>query len=285
MIIIDYSGIAISNIIVQKLDIDEDLIRHMILNSIRMYNKKFRDKYGDVVIAVDSSSWRKEVFPEYKFKRKTNRDESTLDWNEVFRIINLVLEEIKENLPYKVIKVDRCEADDIIGVLCENTQEFGKHDDVMIVSADKDFIQLHRYNNIKQFSPMTKKLVEHADPVTYLQEHILKGDSSDGVPNILSPDHTFVEGIRQSPMTQKKITYYLSHLAESPTELMEADEEAYRNYIRNKKMIDLSETPEELRNQVIDMFDNIKVAHRSKVLNYLIVKRCKMLIECAGDFT
>ena len=283
MIIIDYSGIAISNIIVQKIDIQEDMIRHMILNSIRMYNKKFRDQYGQVVIAADSSSWRKEVFPQYKFKRKANRDESTLDWDEVFRITNLVLEEIKENLPYKVIKVDRCEADDIVGILCENTQEFGKHENVMIVSADKDFIQLHRYNNIRQFSPITKKFVEHADPVNYLTEHIFKGDSSDGVPNILSGDDTFVSGIRQTPMTQKKIAHYSNYVETS--NWLDSDQEAYRNYIRNKKMIDLSETPIELRNSVIDIFDNTKVAHPSKILNYLIKKRCKLLIECVGDFT
>lgn len=282
MIIIDYNAIAIATIIVQKLDIDEDLIRHMILNSIRMYNKKFRNEYGQMVIATDSSNWRRDVFPEYKFKRRDGREESELDWTEIFRIINLVFEEIGDNLPYKTIKIDGCEADDIIGALVERTQEFGQGEDVMIVSADKDFIQLQKYNNVRQFSPMAKKFVQDPNPRRYLFEHVLKGDGSDGVPNVLSPDNTFVDGIRQSPMTKKKIEYFFEN-ADNLESVM--DREVYRNYCRNKKMIDLSETPQHLKDAVIDRYDSQKIAHRSKILNYLIKKRLKLLIECVEEFT
>ena len=276
MIIIDYNGIALSNIIVQRMEIQEDLIRHMILNSIRMYNLKFGKKYGQVVLACDASSWRKEVFPQYKFKRKENRETSSMDWDEVFRIVNLIREEIKENFPYKVLHVQRCEADDIIGVLVEETQNLGKHEEVMIVSADKDFIQLQKYNNVRQFSPMTKKFIEHNDVNTYMIEHILRGDSSDGVPNVLSPDNTFVDSLRQSPMTKKNIELYCD------TSNME--DEVYRNYCRNRQMIDLSYTPQELKDQIISESEAYKLPHASKVLNYLIKKRCKMLIECVGEF-
>ena len=282
MIIIDYNAIAIATIIVQKLDIDENLIRHMILNSIRMYNKKFRNEYGQMVIATDSSNWRRDVFPEYKFKRRDGREESELDWTEIFRIINLVFEEIGDNLPYKTIKIDGCEADDIIGALVERTQEFGQGEDVMIVSADKDFIQLQKYNNVRQFSPMAKKFVQDSNPRRYLFEHVLKGDGSDGVPNVLSPDNTFVDGIRQSPMTKKKIEYFFEN-ADNLESVM--DREVYRNYCRNKKMIDLSETPQHLKDAVIDRYDSQKIAHRSKILNYLIKKRLKLLIECVEEFT
>lgn len=281
MIILDYNAIAIANIVVQKVAIDEDMIRHMILNSIRMYNKKFRDQYGQMVIANDSSNWRKEVFPQYKHSRKSNREASTIDWTEVFRIINLVFEEIGDNLPYKTVRVTGCEADDVIGALVERTQEFGNHDEVMIVSADKDFIQLQKYNNVRQFSPMTKKFIEHSDPVEYLFEHILKGDSGDGVPNVLSPDNTFSEGIRQSPMTKKKIDTYRVPVDQLP-EVM--GEEIYRNYCRNKRMIDLTQTPSNLVEEINKTYEESKPAHQSKVLNYLIKKRCKMLIECAGEF-
>ena len=281
MIILDYNGIAIGNIITQKLDVNEDLIRHMILNSIRMYNKKFRDKYGQMVIACDSSSWRKEYFPNYKFKRKTGREESDMDWNEIFRIINLVREEIIENVPWKVVKVDRAEADDIIGALVENTQEFGNHEDVMIVSADKDFIQLHKYDNVRQYSPMTKKFIEDKNARTYITEHIFKGDSSDGVPNVLSPDNTFVDGIRQSPVTKKKIDTWMASIEDLRSVM---DEETYRNYCRNKKLIDLSEMPDDLRNNIINTYENTKAASKLKVLNYLIKKRCKMLIESVEEF-
>ena len=164
MIIIDYNAIAIAGVVTQKMQVDEHLIRHMILNTIRMYNKKFRKEYGDVVIACDHSSWRREVFPQYKASRRKGREESSMDWNEIFRIINKVREEIRDNMPYKVIHVERCEADDIIGTLVYETQEFGKNEPVMIISADKDFIQLHKFNNVRQYSPMQKKFVQHENP-------------------------------------------------------------------------------------------------------------------------
>ena len=280
MIIVDFNGIAVGNIITQRLDINEDLIRHMILNTLRMYNKKFRDKYGQMVIACDSSSWRKEYYPQYKYKRKESREESTMDWNEVFNIINTVREEIRANMPYKVIQVDGAEADDIIGALALETQEFGKMEDVMIVSADKDFIQLQKFENVRQYSPMTKKFIEDKNPRLYLFEHICKGDSGDGIPNCLSGDNTFVDGVRQSPMTQKKIATYLS--AEDLESVM--GEEVYRNFVRNKKLIDLEEMPAALRENIINTYDTTKAAHKMKVLNYLIKKRCKMLIESVEEF-
>lgn len=281
MIIIDYNGIAIGNIITQKLDIQEDMIRHMILNSIRMYNKRFRKDYGQVVIACDNSSWRRDYFPNYKFKRREGREESSIDWGEVFRIINQVRDEIRDNFPYKVLHIDKCEADDIIGALVENTQEFGQHEPVMIVSADKDFIQLHRHDNVRQFSPMTKKFIEDKNPRTYITEHVFKGDSSDGVPNVLSPDNTFVDGIRQSPVTKKKIENWMSNIDDLRSVM---NEETYRNYCRNKKLIDLSEMPDDIRQNIINTYENTKAASKLKVLNFLIKKRCKMLIESVEEF-
>ena len=281
MIILDFNGIAIGNVITQKLEIQEDMIRHMILNSIRMYNKKFRNEYGQMVIACDSSSWRKDYFPNYKFKRKSGREESSLDWNEIFRIINMVREEIEQNIPWKVIKVDNAEADDIIGAIAIESQEFGKNEPIMIVSADKDFIQLHKYSNVRQYSPMTKKFVEDKNPLTYITEHVFKGDSSDGVPNVLSPDNTFVDGIRQSPVTKKKIADWIENIDNLENYM---DAEVYRNYCRNKKMIDLHEMPSDLKDTIINTYESTKAASKLKVLNYLIKKRCKLLIESVEEF-
>jgi len=281
VIIIDYNGIAISSVVVQKLEIKEDLLRHMILNTIRMYNTKFRDEYGQLVIACDSSTWRRDYFPNYKFKRREGREESSIDWEELFRIINGIRDDLKEHFPYKVVNVQGAEADDIIGTLTLETQEFGKHEPVMIVSADKDFVQLHKFNNVKQYSPLLKKFVTEKNPRTFLLEHIFKGDSGDGVPNILSPDNTFVDGIRQSPVTKKKMQAWIDGI-DNLESIMDAD--TYRNYIRNKKLIDLTETPDAVKQEIINNYEQQKVAQKSRVLNYLIKKRCKMLIDCVGDF-
>ena len=284
MIVVDYNGIAISSVVVQKLAIEEDLIRHFILNTLRMYNKKFRKDYGQMVIACDSSTWRRQYFPNYKFKRREGRDKDEVEkanWEEIFRIISKVREEIEENLPYRVVKVDGAEADDIIGTLAMETQEFGKHDDVMIVSADKDFVQLQKYKNVKQYSPMQKKFVTEKNPNTYLFEHVLKGDSGDGVPNVLSGDNVFAEGIRQTPVTRKKLDYWAEN-AQNLESVMGS--EIYRNYMRNKKLIDLEEIPEELRTEIINTYESQEDTPKNRVLKYLISKRCKNLISDIEDF-
>jgi len=283
MILIDYNQIALSNIIVQKLN-DEDMIRHMILNSIRMYNKKYRNQYGQMVICCDGmNTWRKQYFPQYKAARKKNRDEqSDTDWPEIFRILNLVRDEIKENLPYKVIHLEGCEADDVIGTLALQTQEFGKDEPVKIISSDKDFIQLHRFKNISQFSPMQKKEVTDKNPHIYRFNHIIKGDAGDGVPNVKSADNVFVEeGLRQTPIRAKQVEEWLDN-SEKLSEVM--DTEVYRNYQRNKKLIDLTEIPENISEMIINTFNNSKKPMQMKALNYLIKKRCNLLIESVEEF-
>ena len=287
MIIIDFNGIAISTIVTQKIDVNEDMLRHMILNSIRMYNKKYRADFGQLVVACDSSTWRRDYFSEYKFKRREARatdqaDDSKMDWEKVFTILNKILDEIRDNMPYRVVKVDKAEADDIIGTLVEMTQEFGKHEPVMIVSADKDFVQLQKYSNVKQFSPLLKKEMVEKNPRNFLYEHIFKGDSGDGIPNILSPDNTFVTGTRQKPVTAKKMEEWISNIDKLEISM---DKETYRNFVRNKKLIDLSQTPDDVKQSIINTFESQTVAHNSRVLNYLIEKRCRMLIESVGDFT
>jgi hypothetical protein len=279
MIVIDYNGIAIGNIVVQKLAIDENLIRHMILNSIRMYRKKFKE-YGDVVIVADgANNWRRDAYPEYKANRKKSRDQSSIDWDEVFRITNMVRDEIAENFPYKVMHVDGCEADDVIAQLAIETQEFGKYEDVMIVSADKDFAQLQTYNNIKQFSPMTKKFIKEENPRLRLIEHILTGDTSDGVPNVLSDDKVFVEGRRQTPLSKKKKELLIE------TEGKGLGDDVYRNYLRNQRLIDLTMCPESIKSEIINTFEEQDPWHnKGKVFPYLVQKRCRRLIEDIGDF-
>jgi len=282
MILIDFNGIAIGNVVVQRLAADENLIRHMILNSIRMYRQKFHREYGEVVIVADGAgNWRKDVYPQYKASRKKSRDESSIDWTEMFRIINMIRDEIRDNFPYKVMHQYGCEADDVIAQIALETQEFGKHEPVMIVSADKDFIQLQKYDNIKQFSPMTKKFVKHSNPRLYMMEHIFRGDGGDGVPNVLSDDNVFVDGRRQSPVTKKKIEAWIQ--AEDLQQAMGND--IYRNYLRNKKLIDLTETPNSIKQEIINTYESQDQSkNKSKVFNYLIQKRCKLLLESVQEF-
>lgn len=283
MIILDYNAISLSNIITQRVDIKEDFIRHMILNSIRMYRTKFKNEYGEIVIAADgANSWRRSYYPQYKAKRRTQRDDNFMDWGEAFRVLNLVREELKENFPYKVVHIEGCEADDVIGTLVENTMDFGNYENVMIVSSDKDFLQLQKYEHVKQYSPMKKRVITESNARHYLAEHILKGDTSDGIPNVLSDDNCFVDGTRQTPLKQKKIDEILRDLEDG--ELLYAAS-WYRNYCRNKKLIDLTETPKDLKEKIIYNYNDQDVwNNKGKVFPYLVEKECTLLLESVQEF-
>lgn len=274
MIIVDFHAVSMATMFSQKQEMEENMVRHLILNSLRSFNVKYKNKYGDMVIACDQSSWRRDYFPYYKAKRRDGRKSDDKDWNKIFNTISKIRDEIIENLPWKVVNVAGVEADDIIGTLCENSQEFGKNEPIMIISGDKDFLQLQKYSNVHQFSPITKKELVEKDPINYLFEHICRGDSSDGVPNILSPDNTFVESLRQTPITQKRLKQWKSG------EKMEG--EILRNFQRNKKLIDLEETPEDKKEEILNTFENAKT--KNNVLNYFIQNKLRNLIECAGEF-
>ena len=281
MIIVDLNQIMISNLMVQingrnAVELSEDLVRHMVLNSLRAHKKRFRD-YGEMIIACDSGNvWRREVFPNYKAGRKTTREKSGHDWTTIFEIMSKIKNELKEHMPYKVIEIDTAEADDIIAALVKKS--YYTDQNVLILSGDKDFIQLHN-NRVKQYNPVLSKFVGQGEtPSIYIKEHILKGDRSDGIPNVLSDDNVFVEGRRQRPLTKKKIASWVDEM------VMTFTEEEQKNYDRNQKLIDLSLIPPELEAKIYNEFKEVKVAHRSKILNYFITRKLKTLIEVIDEF-
>ena len=286
MIVVDFSAISIAVIFSQPTQaLNEEMIRHSILNSLRMYNVKYRDEYGEMIIACDHASWRKSVFPQYKAARKKNREKSKIDWTDVFSMIDKVKAELHEFFPYQMLHTYGAEADDIIATLVESTQEFGNHEKVMIISSDKDFIQLQKYSNVKQFSPGQKKAVTDPSPEMYLFEHVLRGDSGDGVPNVLSDDDVFTSKSRQTPLTKVKIKKW--HEEAKTKDLKDVlDEKTYRNYIRNQTMIDLSKIPIDIVEAINENYDKEKANKKdnSKILNYLITNQCKQLVNCADEF-
>ena len=279
MIIVDVNQIMISNLMVQingrnAVELSENLVRHMVLNSLRAYNKKFRKDYGEMVIACDSGKvWRRQAFPNYKAGRKANREKSEHNWELIFDILARVKDEIKTFLPYKVIELETAEADDIIAVLCRRIKE-----KILILSGDKDFIQLHN-ERIRQYNPVLNKFVGQGEnPSIYIREHILKGDRSDGIPNVLSDDNVFIEGRRQTPLSKKKIEAWVNEVVPTFTE------EQQKNYERNRQLIDLNCVPKELEDKINREFENIEVATRDKILNYFITKKLKTLIEVIDEF-
>ena len=280
MIIIDMNQISLASLMMdmnmrRSNTVDEGMVRHMILNSIRMYRQQFHNDYGEVVLTYDSKHyWRREVFPQYKAGRKKGRENDKKDWDAIFNCLNKIKAEFRENLPYKYLEVYGAEADDIIATLCKHNQD----EKIMIISGDKDFIQLQKYPNVEQFSPILKKHVNGHDPNTYIKEHILKGDTSDGIPNVLSPDNTFVDGLRQRPLGRKKIENWLSK------DIDDLNDEVKRNYQRNDKLINLDNVPEILEKVIMDEFTKAPCGDRSKLLNYFIQSRLKNLTNEIGEF-
>ena len=260
--------------------LEENMVRHMVLNSLRSYRQKFSAEFGEMVIACDNTNcWRKKVFPYYKANRKKNQEKSEMDWNSIFECMNKIRSELKEFFPYRVIDIETAEADDIIGTLVSKFgQELNTGENILILSGDKDFIQLHKYNNVKQYDPTRKKWISHANPDMFLKEHIMKGDAGDGVPNVLSSDNCFVVGERQKPLTQKRLSQYMG-LDPSQYETIIA-----KNYERNAKLIDLSYTPDEIRTKVMEQYESQKGKDRSKLWNYFIANKLKNLMEHLSEF-
>lgn len=279
MIIVDLNQVMLSNLMMQlgnhtNAQVEENMVRHMVLNSLRSYKQKFSDEYGEMVIACDNKNyWRKQIFPYYKANRKKNIESSEMNWQAIFECMNKIRAELKEYFPYRVIDIESAEADDIIATLVEEFSEFPAKD-ILILSGDKDFIQLHKHGNVKQYDPTRKKWVSHPDPKRYLEEHILKGDSGDGIPNVLSEDNTFVVGSRQKPLTQKKIEYILEN----------GKKDVERNWHRNAQLIDLSYIPVEIRQKVLESYNSQESKKRDKMFNYFIANKLKHLMEHIGEF-
>mgnify|MGYP001390178548 CR=1 FL=1 len=287
MILVDMNQISLASVMMhlnmnKTTKPDENMVRHMILNSLRMYRSKFVEEYGELVLCYDSKHyWRRDYFPNYKCNRKKGRDTDDKDWDAIFEVLNKIKSEIKENLPYKFLEVYGAEADDIIATLCKHSQtekDRAKNENILIVSGDKDFIQLQKYMNVKQYSPILKKYVDGHNPDTYIKEHILKGDTSDGIPNVLSPDNTFVDGLRQRPLGRKKIETWLD------MHIDDLQDEVKRNYQRNNTLINLDNVPDNLEKEIMVDFSEAPCGDRSKILNYFIQSRLKELTESIGDF-
>ena len=282
MIIIDYNQVAISNLMEQigssKTPVDESLVRHMILNTIRTYVKRFKDSHGpEIVIACDNKKyWRREIFPHYKAGRKKAREASGHDWSTIFDCLNKIRDELKVNSPYKVLDVDSAEADDIIAVL---SLKYSATQKIMILSSDKDFAQLQKYPNVEQFSPILKKAIKEPLPSAQLKQLIIRGDKGDGIPNILTKDDVFVTGGRQKPITEVKIIGWMN---QEPKEF--CNEDMLRNYARNEMLIDLTRIPESLKEAILHTYDEAKGRTKQEFMNYMIANRLKNLLEVIDEF-
>ena len=280
MVLIDFTQTIIASLMVNlkrnEGEISEDFLRYLILNSLRNYQKRYGPTYGKIVLCTDAGNpWRRDFFPLYKAGRKKARDNDDNDWKLIFDTLQIVKDEIRENFPYHYMYVPNCEADDIIAVL---TQRFHKEEDILIVSGDKDFQQLLKYDNVQQYSPNRNDFITpEGGAEHFLKEHILKGDKGDGIPNILSNDDCLDLGIRQTPLRKPILEKYLRISIEN-------DDKYFRNYIRNRTLIDFDLIPNEIIDSINTEFDNTEPV-QGKVYDFLREKRITQLLDNIGDFS
>jgi len=288
MILVDLNQVMLSNLMRQiavskTKTVDEDLVRHMVLANLRMYKNKFSDKYGKMVICCDDRKyWRREFFPYYKANRKKDRAASDLDWHMIFDVLNKIRDELKDNFPWKVLQVEHAEADDIIATMCHRHGQYLMNDDaekILILSSDKDFVQLQKYANVDQYSPIQKQFVRINNPARYLKEHIIKGDRGDGIPNFLSPDDTFINNGRQKPIKTAKLTEWSTM---EPEDF--CSEKMLRGYKRNQTLVDLDCIPSHICDDINKQYDEYQIK-KGDLLNYFIKHRLKNLMENLNDFT
>lgn len=253
--------------------INEQSARYDFMERLRKINVKFKNKYGPIVLAQEGGSWRKDVFANYKIRRKDSHDKSKYDWKEIFEFAKKFNDELSQNFPYKSLKIEKAEADDVIAVLCE---EYGNYTPIMIVSRDQDFLQLQQYLHVKQYDPVKEQMLETNDPSQFLLDHVYAGDSVDDIPNFLSADNVFVEGIRQTPLTAK-----IKEQLKNKTYVM--TEEQQKNFNRNQVLINFEYIPEEIKNNILDAYNNAETS-KSNIFNYFVKNRLRNLMDSVSDY-
>ena len=278
MILLDYSAISMSAVMTRIHEFEDNIpmIRHQIFNMVRAYNTEF-SKYGEMVLCMDSkNNWRRDTFPQYKANRAKARKDSSHDWQAIFSPLDEVKTDLIENSPFRCVQIERCEADDVIGTICELNMS---PEHILIISADKDFIQLQRYPNVKQFSNTQKKyLVPEVSALHDLEVKVLKGDTGDGVPNVLSDDDCLItEGARQGTLTKKKI----EQLMKDPEALGTT---VARRIIRNRNMIDLSRTPDSLKAIIMEEFNKPAKGSITKLMTVFTKHKMNVMLGSLQDF-
>lgn len=281
MIFVDFSSIAFSAFMPQaeKFMKAPNNYKSLVLNIIRHINVTHRKQYGELIVCFDGKlNWRREVFPEYKQVRRNKRDDSVINWDDVFTLMSEIRNDIKEYTPFKNIQVDRAEADDVIGTLCYKLHNGPNN---LIISPDKDFIQLQRLGNVRQWSNIQKKFIKpEQTAVKDLELKIIKGDSGDGVPNILSDDDTFInEDKKQGMVTKRRVEEWLSGPYEKTMTTA-----TYARYKRNKKLIDLSQTPDEIKTEITEKFKEPAKGSINSLMTYFARHKMSNLFASLDDF-
>lgn len=252
--------------------------KHHFLSYVLSMKARFTNKYGDLVIAFDSKNyWRKSEFKHYKASRAAGREASDLDWKKIYANFDSLEQDLRNYMPWKMVAVERAEADDIIGVLAGR---FHTQEPIMIVSADNDFLQLQKYKGVAQYSPLMKKLLVESNPQIALRDKIIRGDKGDGIPNIKSVSDTFVNKGRQKSITKE----WLEPIIKMPNIEEFFTEDEKKRYEENRKLIDFDYIPKDIVENIVNTYKEYIPAKRSGIVSYLNEQEFPNLFEMLNVF-
>lgn len=283
MILVDFSNVIISNVMVSfkhnndKILVDENLIRHLVLNSLRVFKTKHK-QYGKLVLCLDYlTSWRKKKYAFYKANRKKIRDSSIHNWDEIFKVINIIIQELQETFSYKIIRIPHAEADDVIAVIANDTDE-----KTLIISADSDFIQLQTNSNIHQWCPIKKIYIKSKKtPIDHCREKIIRGDRADGIPSIISPNDIFITGGRQKPLKKDLVDKWKNDVQNSFLD----ESVITKRFVENFELINFDAIPKEIKADILKEYEKpIPNNGSNKIFSYFIKHKLKTLSEYIEQF-
>lgn len=241
-----------------------DYWKYLVFNSI--YRMLYKERIHEVILALDSPSWRKIVYPLYKAHRAKKKEESKVDWDLFHLKKNEFLDEIKTYLPIKVIGVNRAEADDILGTLINHK----KTENAIVVSMDADYLQLS--GKCRIYSPIKKEFVKVADPEKFLLYTSLCGQKKDNIFNVKTP-HNWPDTKKKPPLGEKGIDKMilnreLDTFLDTPIvyEFDNEDGQKYsetvlprKMYELNRKLIDFDCTPKVMSEKTLEVYENYKI--------------------------
>jgi 5'-3' exonuclease len=201
---------------------------------------------------------RKNIDPNYKAQRPTTRitnwglfeskeDEMASMRNQVDR-----LQDYLKCLPVSILEIEKCEADDVIALLCQEYASRGRLS--TIISTDKDFLQLVR-PGVEVYNPIKKELATHKNVVDILTVHpknynlvkSIVGDASDNLRGVKGVGvKTLVKEFPEL-VTNPEIT--LDYLYKLSEERIDSKKKIYAMLIlewdlvkRNMMLMDLQDT-------------------------------------------
>ncbi len=262
MLLLDLSGVACAKPITLYYDgvtpEIEDL-RNVLIGDIQNYEKLYGKNFGRMVVCVDSKPyWRSDVQPSYKQNRTKAKAKSDIDWDAFGAGVKQINMDLVEYSNYIIIDLKGAEADDVIAVLTEYA--VAKDEPVVIISSDKDMLQLQvRHEKTFQFSPNRNKLLTLENTEYDLLTHLLKGDVSDCIPNVFSPDnHFMIEGDkpRQKPISKKIIAEVREYFPDNIEDCKLLDETAQARFKQNQILIDTTYIPVELQKTILSLYES-----------------------------